>query len=516
MICPVSRAARRHAVTGSAESVADDLWLTREAGGIAEAGSAQLGATLSVLGLDSASDPDVDHARATLRALVEATLGAVLKEHPVRATEDDEKAPGVRLRQPWQAVAACSLERLLLSESGSKGQVVDIRADVAGSFGLSAATVKRYEDKLLRTLLGPRIHERLSTGSGALPASLRARSAAEETDDPLWSQLGATEAELAEALLRNARIPGQGFDAQEMGRHEPSRASTGIVTYALAMTPAIDDDVIAELYGEIASWITPDGALHRGHAAVESTWTESQCLLALTARPHLLEGRAEPRRLADALLRQQRDGGWAYRDGSVGPLHPAWTFYPLLALNRATRAEWISGLRYRDSAQRAAAHAAAALEEEASPPNQLMALAILHLASSGTDADWSQLLFQETERFGSTLTTTDAEELDHIAITDDSQPLWHARINPSLLYLHARRVVGNAHPFTQALIDRLLAEYDPINQGWSNSSSPGARTYTWTTALALRSCQVLRADIRAGFDPWRDATRDMQAIATPG
>ncbi|HMQ27300.1 MAG TPA: hypothetical protein PKA98_15015 [Acidimicrobiales bacterium] len=157
--------------------------------------------------------------------------------------------------------------------------IVNIRGAVGVLLDVDDGTVKRYEDKLIDTALAPKIFERLtSDNSNRRRPNHRRTSAPEPVGDPLWPYLGAIETDIAEALLRNARIPGEGFDAQEYGQYEPSRASTGMITYVLALTPGIDDDIIAELYDEILSWITPGGVLPRRHgSSVESTWTESQC-----------------------------------------------------------------------------------------------------------------------------------------------------------------------------------------------------------------------------------------------
>lgn len=282
--------------------------------------------------------------------------------------------------------------------------------------------------------------------------------------------------------------------------HEPSRASTGMVTYALAMTPTIDDEVISEIYDEILGWITPGGVLPRRHGSdLESTWTESQCLLALTVRPYLVDGEPGPIRLADSLLRQQEDGGWSYRSGGRTKTHLIWSFYPLLALQRAVKADWLFGLRYRDAADRAAADAVNALATADTVMDRLLGLAVIHLATTGSDAtQWRETFDHGSRQLSGDVSRADAEQLVHVTITDERQPLWHARINPALLYLCARRVVGPTHDFTQAIAERLLGEYDRVHQGWTNSTQPWSRPYTWTTAIALRSCQLLRADLRLG------------------
>lgn len=518
----MSRTTRRHAVGHSPGSIADDLLLAREQGGFAEAVQAHLAGTLLVLGLDHPTDSEVDHARRALRELVSWALAQVVDEHPVREPDATETRPGTRVRQAWQAVAAVSLTAILLPASGRRGRVVDTRVGTAGAFDLSLGTVKRYEDKLIDTVLAPRIFERL--GGAGIEHPRRSARAPEGRDhqpmhDPLWGELGASEADLADALLRRARIPGEGFDAQEFDMNEPSRASTGMVTYSLAMTRSVSDAVIAELYKEILGWITSGGVLPRRHGStMQSTWTESQCLLALTARPYLVDGHPGPIRLADSLIRQQRDGGWNYRDDGTAAPHPVWCFYPLLALNRATRAGWISGLRYRSAARRAAEFASTMLEDELSLPDRLMTLAVLHLATSGTEShEWTVARRRHSEALASQVTASDAHALEHTSITDDRQPLWHARINPALLYLHARRVLGPSHEFTRALINRLLSEFDPLHQGWTNSHVRDAKPFTWTTALALRSAQLIRADVRGGALAWPlEGLNDLTPLADAG
>ncbi len=506
MMSSVTRVARRFELGDAPGAIADDLMLIREHGGFDEATDGDLAATMSLLGIERGLEGQEEHARKVLRGLVEWALTRVLEEHPVRSGDDNRSPSGTRVRQPWQAIAATSLVSLLLQSGGVKGRVVDVRQDSADLYVLNAATVKRYEDKLLERVIAPRIHERLLTARDLVAATApsgQLAGTAEPVEDPLWTWLGATEAELAESLLRNARIPGEGFEAQQFGLNEPSRASTGIVTYALAMSPSISDEAIGEIYQEILGWITLGGAIHRRQdATAESTWTESQCLLALTARPHLINRHPAVVRLADSLLRRQRHGAWAYRNGPTSQLHPAWSFYPLLALNRATRADLISGLRYRNAAQLAARHAESILETDATAMDHLMGLSVLYLATSGNDDDWHQTLIRHTQTLADTLNAQDARSIQPSIITDDRQPLWHARINPALLYLHARRVLGPRHPFTQSLTRRLLSEYDPINQGWTNSTAANAMPYTWTTALALRSCQLLRQDIQSQLTPW--------------
>ncbi|MDA8359564.1 MAG: hypothetical protein M0Z95_25405 [Actinomycetota bacterium] len=72
----------------------------------------------------------------------------------------------------------------------------------------------------------------------------------------------------------------------------------------------------------------------------------------------------------------------------------------------------------------------------------------------------------------------------------------------AVLYLHARRVLGAGHEFTQALAGRLLDEYDRLHQGWTNGTPLAARPYTWTTAILLHSCQIIRSDVRGGAMSW--------------
>lgn len=222
-------------------------------------------------------------------------------------------------------------------------------------------------------------------------------------------------------------------------------------------------------------------------------------LLALTARPHLVDGDPGVVRLADSLLRQQQDGGRSYRTGGSSGPHSLWSFYPLLALCRAAEAEWLHGVRYRDAADRAAAHAARGLDTADTIIDRLLGLAVLHLATAGTDTNtWAEALEQHTQALADDASPMLVGQLTHVTITDERQPLWYARINPALLYLHARRVLGAGHGFTQALARRLLDEFDRLHQGWTNSTSSAAKPYTWTTAIALRSCQMIRADLLAG------------------
>jgi hypothetical protein len=134
--------------------------------------------------------------------------------------------------------------------------------------------------------------------------------------------------------------------------------------------------------------------------------------------------------------------------------------------------------------------------------DSLMALAVLHLATAGTtNPALEQARDRYTERFSQQVRTCNADSFSAVTVVDDRQPVWFAHINPALLHLHARRVLGPAHPLTRSFIERLLSEYDPINQGWTNTTIPGAKPYTWATAIALRSCQIIRNDIRAGRMP---------------
>lgn len=502
----MARTSRRHAVGTSPGAIADDLRLARERGGLFEAGRKELEATLFVLGLDHPSEDEVAHARRVLIALLRQVLSSIEDNYPERDDDPPEGLrPGQRRRQPWQLLGARALWQMLLVDGGTRGMVDRARFDIAISYELHERTVKRYEDDLIDRLLAPQIHDRLIAEHAlrdrvVVPMAPRSPPPA----DPLWEELGATEAELADALLANARIHGRGFDGQEYGRGEPSRASSGMVTYALAMTPAIPDEVIAELYEEIVSWITPGGVLPRRHGStVESTWTESQCLLALTARPHLLNGHPGPIRLADGLARQQQSGGWFYSGAGTGRPHPVWSFYPLMALKRSAKLEWISGPRYRRAAQRSARHAVASIGDDLRFGDQLVALSLGMTANEGTVAQESvEVLDEVAASLSGELAALNARNLRPWTIIHDRQPLWHARMNPALLYLHARRALGPAHPFTAALIRRLLSEFDPVNMGWTNGQARTSRPYTWTTAIALRSCQILRRDIEAGRLPW--------------
>jgi hypothetical protein len=128
---------------------------------------------------------------------------------------------------------------------------------------------------------------------------------------------------------------------------------------------------------------------------------------------------------------------------------------------------------------------------------------VLHLATAGTNTDtWAEALEQHTRTLADDASPTLVGQLAHFTVTDERQPLWYARVNPGLLYLHARRVLGAGHEFTQALAGRLLDEYDRLHQGWTNGTPPAAKPYTWTTAIALRSCQMIRSDVRRGAMPW--------------
>lgn len=505
MMSTVSRVKRRYGVGAGAGCIADDLLLVRAAGGFAEASQSDLLGTLAVLGLDHPTDSEIDHARTAVRELTATLLKQTLLDYPIQHATRSENTPGTRVSQHWQTVAVEALRKMLLPDNGTKGMVVTIRDRVGQELDVDAGTVKRHEDKLIDNALAPRIHERLTSENGNRRRSNHRRTPPpEQVGDPLWAHLGATETDLAEALLRTARIPGHGFDAQEYGREEPSRASTGMITYALAMTPSIDDEIIAELYDEILSWITPGGVLPRRHGSnIESTWTESQCLLALTGRPHLVDGDPGPIRLADSLLRQQDDGGWSYRTGGSSGPHPLWSFYPLLALRRSAEAEWLHGLRYRDAADLAAGHAARCLDAADTIVDRLLGLAVLHLTTAGTSAHpQAEARDRHTQALADDVGPADVEELTHMTITDERQPLWYARVNPALLHLHARRVLGVGHGFTHALAARLLDEYDRLHQGWTNGALPAAKPYTWTTAIALRSCQLIRSDVRRGVMPW--------------
>jgi hypothetical protein len=485
----VSRVIRRPGAVGVA-AIEDDLFLIREHGAVVESRASHLAGTLLALGLpEEPVDVDLRHARQVLTELIQSSVNEIRANYPERV---DGRG---RTKAPWQRVAAESLDQRLLAVAGSRGQILDIRGAVARTYGVSMPTVKRNEDDLIR-IISERVHARIT----APPQDGRARPrgglpAPPPPDDPLYPRLGATHSELATSLLHAARLPGRGFEAQQFGLGQPSRVSTGIVTYVLANTPSIGDEVIDELYQEILGWLDPGGVITRGHGStIVSTWTEGQCLLALTSRPHLVP-RERGTRLADAVARHQTNGGWPYRtDERDAAFHPLFSFYPLLALQRAAQLEWLSGMRYRSLATQAGERLAEYLDTRPKMIERLLAHAALKVAIAGSSSSSAMDRVLDDEEY----TTGAAAALPAINVHHGGQPVWHAVVNPSLHYLHSRRVLGPGHDFTVALAQRLLDEYDPINQGWTNGEEPRAKPYSWTTALGLLSCQVLRADLNSG------------------
>lgn len=495
-----------------AEAIDADLRKCREAGGIDIATAAMLSGTLDALQLSADPTPEnVEHARQSLRALTERAIDDLVVSHPVREKKPDEPlAP----KSSWQALGATSLRTLLLTPTGTGGLSTELRQDVAIRFQVHSSTVKRAEN-LVIALVAAYVFARIAgepTGLGSVTGRIHARRAPSgQNPDPLTPLIGASEHDVAESLLDSARLPGWGFESQEIGRHEPSRVSTGLVTYALAMVPTIDDATISNVYDEMVSWVGPGGVLPRSDNGVETTWTASQCLLALTGRPHLVDERY-PLRLAGALMRYQAGGRWSYR--VEGDAHPLYSFYPLLALRRSARLGWVTGLAYKKVAVDSARHLESSLAERPEgKADTILGLASLRLALDGGGGPATQYA-AAVRRARKTFTAHDAVTLQHLDVSDDRQPVWHARVSPTMLYLHARRVLGSNHDFTLGLAQRLIDDFDPVHRGWTNSPREGARPYSWTTALGLMSCRALRSDLAAGrVDVNRLRARDDEAVA---
>jgi hypothetical protein len=330
--------------------------------------------------------------------------------------------------------------------------------------------------------------------------------------------LGTSPVALAQSLLSKAQLE-IGFESQEIGKGQPSIASSGAVLYALGSVPDVPDDLLEPWLADLESWIREDGSMGApgvSMAQQKTSWAASQCLCALTMRPGLIHNPKRARELARHVrLRQMPSGGWPLRTGSTAS-QPLLCVYPLIGLVRSFYAGLVASEDLHDCLAKLVPYLVMTLEEGSGfgVGDQLVTAYCLQRISRVmpglTDDD---LLSARVVRLERDLWRDGDLHLAPDDVLVSEQPLWHLKPNQPLYYLFARRFWEPAHPIAAVLGERLVSSFNTVDGGWRNDSGSGA-IYSWTTALGLLGVYRLSYDLRASsvdVPQWRDQARERAA-----
>lgn len=99
-------------------------------------------------------------------------------------------------------------------------------------------------------------------------------------------------ATVARGLVTRTLLPDGRVEAHEYGRQQHSSASAGAVLVGLAGSRLVPDSIVAP-FGAVVAALVDDLGRTRSHdgdaESGDSTWAQSQILLGLLMRPHLLD-----------------------------------------------------------------------------------------------------------------------------------------------------------------------------------------------------------------------------------
>jgi len=491
---------RPSSISGDGHAVEDELAKARELGGFEAVTGSHFPRSAKVL---------VDNGWNNLVAAAEVVT--TIRDHLTAVFDRIERESANEAEMTADLLGARSLQQLMYAPRPLKRKVTRTRKGIADSFGVPESTLRSYENIVLRRAAREFVNAAASltptrtitrAANGLLAASPFAKAEGDARSVQVAELLGRSDVEIVDALYRGARL-GEGFVAQEYGFDGISRASSGMVVYALGRIGWITDAVIAPLHDELIGWINPDGTLGGPNAKLDppNTFAESCVLLALTGRANVLNGSPLPYRLARRLLQEQQAGGWKYRDSSHGA-RSIWTLYPILALRRSTQLGWIDDESLTRTCASAKAFLDADLERriDRAPLESVVTLRAIQLTQKGEKRPLDARYVQHLQSLTARITQRGWLENALETIRDDHQAHGvHVTLSVPALYLAARNIWPKDHPVNLLIGAELRRTFDRTEAGWTNSDDDNARPYSWATAWGVVAARALAGDIDSTF-----------------
>lgn len=320
--------------------------------------------------------------------------------------------------------------------------------------------------------------------------------------------LGAPPRDVMRELLQRAKLDVL-FEAQQIGRREPSGATAGTLLYTAGILGVPDDD-LRPYFAELESMIDSSGSLQvppEYRLTVETNWTDAWCLAAMLQRPHLVSSATIDQLAHSFIHRQEASGGWGLRPDRPGRPHPLFCLPATVALRKLKGTDF--------SAKRLC--------------NASTANLVSYLRQSSTEAMLVRTLREaQLKLLGvpprpAVLEDLHAEvwqggelQMSSVELGREDQPLWYTTIDRSLMVLATRHLWPALDPVNVRLGSEIIDSYDASLGGWRNHETDEA-ICTWRTAESLLAVELLANDL-AGLgltmDSWRLRRETSDALRT--
>lgn len=298
--------------------------------------------------------------------------------------------------------------------------------------------------------------------------------------------LGAEPREVMRELLTRAKLDVL-FEAQQIGRREPSGATAGTLLYA-AGALGVPDEELRPHFAEIESMIDSTGSLQvppEYRLTVETNWTDAWCLAAILQRPHLTSPETIELLAKSFIERQESSGGWGLRPDRPGRPHPLFCLPATLALLKLKNSPYRASRLYNASA----ANLISYLRQPSSEALLVRSLRETQLQLLGASQRPAVL-----EDLHAELWQGGELHMNSVELGREDQPLWYTTIDRSLMVIATRRLWPALDPVNVRLGSEIIDGYDAIRGGWRNHESDDA-ICTWRTAESLLAVQFLARDL---------------------
>ncbi|MGH8602080.1 MAG: TIR domain-containing protein [Gammaproteobacteria bacterium] len=307
-----------------------------------------------------------------------------------------------------------------------------------------------------------------------------------ETRITAMDLLGVEPREVVRELLQRAKLDVL-FEAQQIGRREPSGATAGTLLYA-AGTLGVPDDELRPYFAEMASMIDSNGSLEippEYRITIETNWTDARCLSAMQQRPHLTSPDTIDRLATSFIQRQEASGGWGLRPDCPGQPHPLFSLPATLVLRRL-----------KHSAFRASRFSSASIANLISYLRQSPRESVLVQVLRATQLQLLDSPYRSAsiEDLHDALWQGGELHMDSFVLVREDQPLWYSTIDKSLMVLATRHLWPPLDPVNVRLGSEVIDSYDASRGGWRNHDTDAA-ICTWRTAESLLAVELLARDL---------------------
>ncbi|HKS45314.1 MAG TPA: toll/interleukin-1 receptor domain-containing protein [Amycolatopsis sp.] len=310
--------------------------------------------------------------------------------------------------------------------------------------------------------------------------------------------LGVDPIEVLLEMLEQAKLDVL-FEAQHMGRKEPSAATAGTLLYVAGALRGIADEDLEEYFHELASLLNDQGTIDipaRYRITVETNWSDGWCLAAMLQRPHLVEGEVIERLAASFFDRQDNSGGWGLRPDRPGRPHPLFCLPAALSIRTLSRHDSFGGRIVKAARRRLISY----LRQPAAEPHLVQVLREVELALVGAPSGANTV-----EKLHGRIWRGGELRMDSVWLGREDQPLWYTTIDRSLMTLATRHLWPVLDPVNVQLASEVLDGFDANRGGWLNNPTDTS-ICTWRTAEAVLAVQRLHRDLESAnltYQEWK-------------